>query len=75
MTLYLIGTPIGNLGDMTPRAVAVLKTVPVLAVEKWTDTIKRSGPTRLNYLSILILGKKQLSITTTRIVDEWLPRF
>ena len=40
MTLYLIGTPIGNLGDMTPRAVEVLKTVSVLAVEKWSDTIK-----------------------------------
>jgi 16S rRNA (cytidine1402-2'-O)-methyltransferase len=40
MTLYLIGTPIGNLGDMTPRAVEVMKEVPVLAVEKWTDTVK-----------------------------------
>jgi 16S rRNA (cytidine1402-2'-O)-methyltransferase len=40
MILYLIGTPIGNLGDMTPRAVAVMKEVPVLAVEKWTDTVK-----------------------------------
>lgn len=40
MTLYLIGTPIGNLGDMTSRAVEVMKDAPVLAVEKWTDTVK-----------------------------------
>jgi 16S rRNA (cytidine1402-2'-O)-methyltransferase len=40
MTLYLIGTPIGNLGDMTPRAVEVMKNTSVLAVEKWTDTVK-----------------------------------
>lgn len=40
MTLYLIGTPIGNLGDMTPRGIEVMKEVSVLAVEKWTDTVK-----------------------------------
>ncbi|HRZ30625.1 MAG TPA: 16S rRNA (cytidine(1402)-2'-O)-methyltransferase [Candidatus Paceibacterota bacterium] len=40
MKLYLIGTPIGNLADITPRAVAVMKEIPVLAVEKWTDTVK-----------------------------------
>ena len=40
MILYLVGTPIGNLGDMTPRALEVLRRTEVLAVEKWTDTIK-----------------------------------
>ena len=40
MTLYLIGTPLGNLGDITPRAVELMKEVPILAVEKWTDTVK-----------------------------------
>jgi 16S rRNA (cytidine1402-2'-O)-methyltransferase len=33
MTLYLVGTPIGHQGDMTPRAREVLGSVPVVACE------------------------------------------
>ena len=38
--LYVVGTPIGNMGDMSPRAVETLETVDFIAAEDTRVTVK-----------------------------------
>lgn len=45
--LYIVSTPIGNLGDMTPRAIEVLRQVDIIAAE---DT--RHSKRLMNYFGV-----------------------
>ena len=53
-TLYIVGTPIGNLSDISPRAVTTLREADIIAAEDTRHTIRL-----LEHLSIS--GKKLIS--------------
>ena len=79
-TLYVVATPIGNLGDVTLRALEVLRAVPLIAAEDTrishrllaryeiaTRTVSfhaRSGPARLEELLGHLRGGADLALVT-----------
>jgi 16S rRNA (cytidine1402-2'-O)-methyltransferase len=68
-TLYLVATPIGNLADITQRAISVLDQVDIIAAE---DT--RHSQRLLSYLGInsrlLAYHEHNEDVVTPRLLDE-----
>ena len=79
-TLYVVATPIGNLGDVTLRALEILRTVPLIAAEDTRHTHRllerhgvatrttsyhaRSGPGRAAALLEHLRGGSDLALVT-----------
>ncbi len=79
-TLYVVSTPIGNLGDVTLRALEVLRAVPLIAAEdtrmasrllgryeigtRTSSYHARSGPSRLAALLAHLRGGADLALVT-----------
>ncbi len=79
-TLYVVATPIGNLGDITLRALEVLRAVPLIAAEdtrhtqrllarhgietRMTSYHARSGPARAVALLEHLRGGADLALVT-----------
>jgi 16S rRNA (cytidine1402-2'-O)-methyltransferase len=79
-TLYVVATPIGNLGDVTLRAIETLRAVPLIAAEdtrlthrlldrhaiatRMTSYHARSGPARSEALLAHLRGGADLALVT-----------
>ena len=67
--LYIVGTPIGNLGDISSRALNVLKNVSLIACEDTRQTKKIMS--RYSFTNELISFNKHNSlIKTPRLIKE-----
>lgn len=70
MSLYLVGTPIGNLDDLSSRALETLKHCPVILVEKKTDSWKLIKKFNLQPEEIISFDERRQKKITPQIISR-----
>ena len=68
-TIYLVATPIGNLEDMTFRAINILKQVDLIAAEDTRHTLKLLNHFEI-HKSLVSYHRHNESIKTKGIIDQ-----
>ncbi|MDR1138451.1 MAG: 16S rRNA (cytidine(1402)-2'-O)-methyltransferase [Clostridiales bacterium] len=68
-TLYVVATPIGNLGDITRRAVDLLHNVDYIACEDTRIVLPLFGKYNINNAKIFSCHKFNENIATTKILN------
>src|SRR5574344_868566 len=67
--LYLIATPIGNLGDITLRAIETLKSVDKIAAEDTRNTLKLLNHLRISK-PLISYHRNNEEIKTTELIEK-----
>ena len=67
--LYLVGTPIGNLSDISARALHILKNVSFIACEDTRQTIKIMNKYAIKN-NLISFNKYNTSIKTPKIIND-----
>ena len=67
--LYVVGTPIGNLNDISPRTIHILKNVSLIACEDTRQTIKILNKFNITN-NLLSFNKVNSYIKVPKIIEE-----
>ena len=67
--LYIVGTPIGNLNDISPRAINILKNVSFIACEDTRQTIKLMKRYEISN-SLISYNKHNFTNRTSKIISD-----
>ena len=67
-TLYMVGTPIGNLNDLSERALNILKNVSLVACEDTRQTKKIMNKFNISK-QLISFNKHNSSIKTPKIIN------
>ena len=69
-TLYVVATPIGNLGDVTRRAVETLEACPVVAAEDTRHTLKLLAHLGVAKKTLLALHEHSSDADVRRVLER-----